>query len=54
MEIGKQILVAASRKRRQWSRFLGRRLIQSDMAFYPAVWGDSIGNAISMSAQAPV
>lgn len=54
MEIGKQILVAASRKRRQWSRFLGRRLIQSDMAFYPAVWGNSIGNAVVICVRAPV
>jgi hypothetical protein len=29
MEIEKGSLVVASRKRRQWSRFLGRRLVQS-------------------------
>jgi hypothetical protein len=29
METGNEILVAANRKRRQGSRFLGRRLVQS-------------------------
>jgi hypothetical protein len=29
MEIEEEILMAASRKRRQGSRFLGRRLVQS-------------------------
>jgi hypothetical protein len=32
MAIGKKLLVAASRKQRQGSRFLGRRLVQPNAA----------------------
>ena len=37
METGEEILMAASRKRRQGSRFLGRRLVQSS-AVSAGVW----------------
>ena len=57
METGEEILMAASRKRRQGSRFLGRRLLQSSrvsasgggLCLQPARngWHESIGSAVS-------
>jgi hypothetical protein len=50
METEEEILMAASRKRRQCSRFLGRRLVQSS-AVSAGVLGYSIGGVVSLSSR---
>jgi hypothetical protein len=50
METEEEILMAASRKRRQCSRFLGRRLVQSS-AVSTGSLGYSIGYAVPLSSR---
>ena len=53
METEEEILMAAGRKRRQCSRFLGRRLVQSTL-FQRVRWGDSTGSFVFVCARALV
>jgi hypothetical protein len=50
METEEEILMAASRKRRQCSRFLGRRLVQSS-AVSAGVLAYSVGVVVSLSSR---
>jgi hypothetical protein len=51
MAIGKQLLVAASRKQRQGSRFLSRRLVQSKAAAARQSWSPDLNRFLAARAK---